>query len=522
MNGKLRLFVGAALLAAPSYVTADMVRLYSHEKGIELQGELIDYTAGVYVIRTSLGDLRISAPEVDCEGSACPTAESEAETVVLRGATTVGETLIPLLIEGYASHSEGAVEVAARQSGRETLATINANAGFGDEVGRFLVHSSASVDAFTALQYQTADIGMASRRINRDEARALNNAGAGNMIAPSQEHVFALDSTLVVVHPDNPIRSLTVGQIRGIFTGAITNWNQLGGDDIPIVVVDREGWSADRHRFSEAIFGDPEALKGLPNATVVKDAEEAAASVSSSVGAIGYLSHANKRATQPLTLISDCGLPMSPDSFSARTEEYALLQRLYLYNRQDADNAAAAAFMDYVLSEDADPIIHKAGFFDLTIEIKEQGPGSSRGLQLTDPNADPYERQFMEQMLAEMVQYDRLSTTFRFQTGSSQIDERGLTDMARLATFLEAAPDGSEVKFVGFTDDVGTFDANRELSIARAQSILTEMRRFVGDRLPQIVWAATGFGEIAPLQCNTNAQGRGINRRVEIWLKTPD
>lgn len=516
-----KLFLSTTLLVAPALAQADTVRLFSENNNIDIQGEFLELSEGAYVIRTALGDLHISAEGVRCEGNACPSEKSDVQTVVLRGSSTIGQTLIPLLVEGYAAEQEGAVDVKPTQSGNETLAIISANAGFGDEIGRYLVHSSATVDAFTALEYQTAQIGMASRRISRDEARVLRDADAGNMISPSQEHIFALDSMLVVVHPDNPVRSLSMEQIREIFTGSINNWNQVGGEDAPIVVIDREGWSATRKTFSEAIFGDPDALKGLRNAIIVDDGEHAASSVSDELGAIGYLSHANRRATQPLTLISDCGLAMSPDSFSARTEEYGLLQRLYLYNRENGHNPASTGFLDYALSEAADPIIQKAGFFDLQIEVKTQAPDSGRASQLNDPTADSYERRFMEEMLAEMVEYDRLSTTFRFQTGSSRIDERGRTDMARLVTFLEDVPEGSEVLFVGFTDDVGTFDANRKLSLQRSESVLAEMREFVGDDLSQITWRSTGYGELAPLQCNTGNKGRGINRRVEIWLRSP-
>ncbi len=516
----LRMLLCSTMAVVPALSVADTVRLFSVDSNLDIQGKLIDFDGEKYVIRTSLGDLNVAADLVKCEGADCPTNTTN-ETVVLRGSSTIGETLIPLLVEGFAIEKNAAVDLKPKSSGNEIIASISSNAGFGDEIGSYLVHSSATVDAFTALQYQTAQIGMASRRINRDEARALRQSDAGNMISASQEHIFALDSMLVVVHPENPISSLSLAQIRGIFTGSIKNWSQLGGENIPIVVVDREGWSATRKTFSTAIFDDAEALKGLKTSIVVEDGEQTAATVTEEKGAIGFLSHADKRATKALTLISDCGLAMSPDAFSARTEEYGLLQRLYLYNRQDGHNAASAEFLSYALSEAADPIIRKAGFFDLEIQVKEQTLDGSRATQLTDPRADVYERQFMNQMLAQMVDYDRLSTTFRFQTGSSRIDERGQNDMARLAKFLESSPEGTEVLFVGFTDNVGKFDANLALSLERADAVLSEMRSLVDDDLPQITWSSTGYGEIAPLQCNDKNKGRRINRRVEIWLKPP-
>jgi phosphate transport system substrate-binding protein len=122
-------------------------------------------------------------------------------------------------------------------------------------------------------------------------------------------------------------------------------------------------------------------------------------------------------------------------------------------------------------------------------------------------------------MLAKMVDYDRLSTTFRFRTGSSALDERGRVDMERLATYLSSLDPGSEVLFVGFTDDVGAFDSNRGLSENRANQAMAEFNNYVGGDLGTLKLASTGYGEIAPSGCNVSEEGRRINRRVEVWVK---
>ena len=326
-------FAGATLF--PTVGMTEQITLVSEDNGFNLSGEFIMYDGDVYVLRTDLGDLRISATQVRCEGVACPTVNTPDEQVAFRGAATIGSGLMPILLAGYADQMGADAHLVDTTSGQEVLATVVADQGFGDELGQFLVHSSATVDAFTALLYESAAIGMAERRILPVEARALRDAGAGNMVDPAQEHIIALDSLVVVVHPDNPIRSLTIEQIKGIFTGKITNWNVLGGGDAPINVVDREGWSPKRQAFSDAVFGPSFELSGLRNAVVAKDGTEAANMIQSDAHSIGYLSHAQKRGAIPLSLISACGLPMTPDAFSARTEEYGLLQRLYLYNRAD-------------------------------------------------------------------------------------------------------------------------------------------------------------------------------------------
>lgn len=121
-------------------------------------------------------------------------------------------------------------------------------------------------------------------------------------------------------------------------------------------------------------------------------------------------------------------------------------------------------------------------------------------------------------MLAEMDTHDRLSTTFRFRTGSSRIDERGRLDMQRLINHLEKAPSGTAITFVGFTDDVGAFEGNRALAVERANAVMEELREVAGDRLADIDMATAGYGEVAPSACNISDRGRGINRRVEVWI----
>ncbi|MEO1641177.1 MAG: OmpA family protein, partial [Pseudomonadota bacterium] len=91
-------------------------------------------------------------------------------------------------------------------------------------------------------------------------------------------------------------------------------------------------------------------------------------------------------------------------------------------------------------------------------------------------------------------------------------------DLQRLVSYLERVPAGTTVTMVGFTDDVGAFEANRRLAEDRARQVADEIRAIGGDRLANVQLATAGFGEVAPSACNTSDRGRGINRRVEVWI----
>ncbi len=519
-SSALRGLALAGALLLPSLAQADTVNLISSDGTVDITGEFVEFTENSYVIRTPLGELRLSAERVRCEGAACPTFETEAADVVIAGSDTVGLGVMPLLMEGYAGFLDAEVTATSIGDEGKLLATMVGDGGFGDELGTYLVNSTASGDAFRALMDNTAEIGMASRRIRPDEARALRDAGAGNMVSPRNEHIVAIDSLVVITHPSNPVSRISMTDLAAIYSGQITNWNQVGGEDLPITVIDRPRDSGTRSVFKSAVYGAAD-IEAMPGVIVAETNNDMAALVNDDPTAIGYAGYAFQRGAKPLSLVNQCGITMTPDAFSARTEEYALQRRLYLYNREDALSEASQDFLDYVLSPEADGVIRKAGFIDLGVASRPQPLDGDRARMLLDPNADVYEGGVMREMLGQMVDYDRLSTTFRFRTGSSNLDERGAIDMERLATYLADKPEGTEVLFVGFTDDVGAFDSNRELSMQRAEQILREIQNRAGDQLSGVRMAAQGFGEIAPSACNTTDNGRAINRRVEVWVQTP-
>ncbi len=511
-------FALSAALMTPAIGNAAEVTLRSADGTVDLVGEFVEFTDNNYVIRTGLGELRISASRVRCEGAGCPNFDAEGADVRIAGSDTVGEGVMPLLLAGYAGSLGAEVTQTATVTSGQFLAEMVGDEGFGDPLGAYMVTSTSSNDAFTTLLDGSAEVGMSARRIRPDEARALRDAGAGNMISPTQEHIIAVDSLVVITHPDNPVQSITMDQLRAIYRGAITNWADVGGDDAPIILFSRDADTGTSDVFNTGVFGD-EAPSLPTSATIVTDNNEMAASVNADVNAIGYVGYAFQRGASALTLVSDCGISMAPDAFSARTEEYALQRFLYLYTREDTQDETATEFVNYVASNQADVVIAKAGFIDLGIDRKEQALESDRAQQLLDPSADAYEGGFMREMLSQMVNYDRLSTTFRFRTGSQELDLRGRLNLTRLAEYLETQPAGTEVLFVGFTDDVGAFDSNRTLSIGRAEQVMAEMQSFAGSRLSGIQMSSVGYGEVAPSACNTSENERRINRRVEVWIK---
>jgi phosphate transport system substrate-binding protein len=499
---------------------ADKVTLKSSDGTVNLEGDLVSFTDDNYIIRTDLGDLRIAANRVFCEGPGCPAVETAAFDVKMAGSDTIGEGLMPLMMGGFGTflNAEARIENTANEG--EFTATFVGEEGFGDTLGTYLISATRSGDAFAGLLDGTAQVGMSARRITPDEARALKAAGAGNMIDPNQERILAIDSLVVIVNNENEVSELSAADLAKIYSGQATNWSEFGGLDEPITIVTRAEDSGTFALFMDGLFGG-QAPAVPAGAISVADNDAAAAYVNDNPGAIAYVGYAFQRGQKPLTIISECGIPTTPDPFSVKTEEYALFRRLYLYNRGDLSNELAQQFLGFTTSTEASNVIKQAGFIDLGIELRDNAFDSEHAQRLMFMGGSKFESDVAKEFIELMKTADRLSTTFRFRTGSSQLDPRGQLDLARLVDYVAAMPQGATVTFVGFSDDVGEFEPNRGLSKNRAESIVAALKAAGGDKVAHVTIGATGFGEIAPAACNTGDLGRSINRRVETWITMP-
>lgn len=508
-----RVLITCAAGTAPLSVLADDVTLTSTDGSVHVVGTFVELDNGNYVVRTALGDLRVAANRVQCEGAACPTFDGSDADIMIAGSDTVGLGMMPLLLSGYASHVNATASVVPTDTDGQVLANFVGDGGFGDELSSFLVTPTSSGDAFTMLLDGTAQLGMSSRRIRPDEVSQLRENGAGDMISPDQEHIIAVDSLVVIAHPTNPVADISIADLRDIYAGKITNWSDLGGDDAPINLISRQDGSGTRSVFENRLFGDDDASL-TETAQIADGNSDMAARVLDDPHALGFVGYAFQDEAKALSLINECGIAMTPDAFSAKTEEYALQRRLYLYNRADVADASVKDLLDYSVSQDADSVITEAGFIDLGISRRAQTLESDRA----DVLRAGTQIDAADQMLNDMVNFDRLSTTFRFETGSTRLDERAQSDMVRLADYLAEQPDGTQVRFVGFTDDVGEIENNQALSVNRADQVMKELAALAGDRINDLDIDASGYGEIAPTACNINANGRAINRRVEVWI----
>lgn len=499
-----------AFLAAPAL--ADTVVLRSADGTIDVSGQLLEFADDFYVIQTDLGALRVSSRLVFCEGDACPTTDVDAEEMLrLAGPEIANQTLLPLLVAGYASAQNAEADVTIQ--GEARIARIYEDQGFGEEAGIISAIVKRSDVGLQALLDNQVDIALTNRRITREEARAFSSELNERMVDPANEQVVALDSLAIIVHPDNPVSRISLADLQAIYEGRITNWRELGGEDRPIRAL-----RSDTAYGTEAEFLQQVAHNTSGDAPVLGDTE-ASIIVSQDPGAIGHVSLALQRGNKAVDIEMSCGIQHAPSSFTTKTEEYPLVRRVYMYNRGSETDQQKSGFWDFVVSQDADALIAKSGFIDLGMERVSLNTLNESAAEVLKQTSDPFVLEQTKAYLEQAETWDRLSITFRFDTASTRLDEKAKRDLERLASYVSGLDEGATLAIVGFTDADGPATNNLRLGEERALAIRSTLQDSLSAAGVSIDIETKSFGEFAPVACNDNSRGKSINRRVEVWIK---
>jgi phosphate transport system substrate-binding protein len=205
-----------------------------------------------------------------------------------------------------------------------------------------------------------------------------------------------------------------------------------------------------------------------------------------------------------------------------KAEEYPLGQRLFLYTNREPAEGVARSLLNFALSPQAQSVIKQTDFVDQSPEKLAYRESASRIAIALNAPRDQFDLKLMNTLIDDLKSADRLSFTFRFQTGSDALDTKALSDVARLHDMLNT-PEmrGAQVMLVGFADGVGRFDNNLKLSQRRAQAVQSALTAFnVNNASPGgSKIAVRAYSVLAPVGCNELATGRYLNRRVEVWVK---
>ncbi len=207
----------------------------------------------------------------------------------------------------------------------------------------FTYNPTGSGSGITAVAEGRCDIGLSSRSLKEEEkAQGLT------------ETTLALDGIAVIVNPENPVNDLDLETIAKIYTGEITNWKDVGGNDLEIVLIGREAGSGTRDGF-ESITDTEDACVYRQELTSTGDV---ITTVAGNPGAIGYASLASIKET--VKALSVGGIV--PSEETVKDGSYVVQRPFVLVTKSDTGlSKTAQEFFDYVTSSEASEIISAAG-----------------------------------------------------------------------------------------------------------------------------------------------------------------
>ena len=226
---------------------------------------------------------------------------------------------------------------------------------------RLSVTGGGSGTGIAALINGTVDIANASRQIKEEEREnALANG------SEPVEFVIARDAIAVIVHLDNPVDYLTLQQISDIYSGKISNWKDVGGEDRPIVRLSRETNSGTHVYFLEEVIrlGEKENTTLFSRDTLLLPSSEGiGAEIRQNPNAIGY--DGLGYVTEEMKVIGVATAPgeafIFPSQSTVNSGEYPIARDLYMYTNGQPQGVIAD-YLDWILSPDAQLIVSELGF----------------------------------------------------------------------------------------------------------------------------------------------------------------
>lgn len=216
-----------------------------------------------------------------------------------------------------------------------------------------------SGEGIKALIDKTTDIATSSREIKDKEAELAKSRGINPV-----SHVVAYDAIIPVVHPKNKVTNLSIDQLSQIYQGKITNWKEVGGDNLQIVVISRDSSSGTFESWDHFVMNK---AKVTPKAQMLASNGALVTAVAKNKYAIAYLGigYVNK-SVKPVMVN---GVKASVQT--AMSKEYPFSRELFMYTNGEPEGPVAK-YISFVKSPAGQKIVAKEGFVPL-VDVKKTG-----------------------------------------------------------------------------------------------------------------------------------------------------
>ena len=227
------------------------------------------------------------------------------------------------------------------------------------------VTGGGSGTGFAALVNGTIDIANASREIKAEEIEQAEASGFTPV-----EFVVANDAIAVIVHPDNPVSELTLDQVSRIYKGEFDNWQEVGGEDRPIVRLSRETNSGTHVYFLETVIrlgSDEDSSIFSADTLLLPSSEGIIAEVSDNPNAIGYdgLGYITEDVKKVALAAEAGGEYILPSVETVKNGTYPVSRSLYMYTHGEPEGAIKT-YLDWVMDSEAQEIVAELGFVPIS------------------------------------------------------------------------------------------------------------------------------------------------------------
>ena len=443
----------------------------------------------------SVAEPQLSAPVISS------TRSFDESRIRMAGQSVLMRNLAPLMVETWGFLDQRDFS----QTGSADARVLLLSGGGLDPLDVELIGATQG-DIAELMDQSFIDIALAGEEILKD-------------LPDADYSVIGLDAAAFITTRDNQLNALSINNLPGILSGEITNWNELGGPDMPIRLMLPGDENSTAFIIAEQILAEA-GLQVSPNAQRVESEALLADSVARERGAIGIVGFAEVRNARPLAIADTCGLRTAPDEFAIKAGDYPLIRRILALYPAGGTSESTASLLEFMTGTMAERTLVNAGYVALapaTANVSEQG------LRFAQVTLDPSTRGSGTQLIdftQTLIDARRLSLTLRAGAQENGLDSRGNDDMSRLAALISANRySGQEILLVGFTDSARTAGDSLALSLERATEAANALIAEIGTMPAGVAVTPVGYGHVAPLACNADPRGAIVNNRIEVWAR---
>ncbi len=262
-------------------------------------------------------------------------------------------TIISVIITGCSKNTENKIVIKGSttvlpitQKAQEVYSDLNKDV-------RISIEGSGSGNGIKALIDGSTDIANSSRELQEKELTKINERNI-----KVKEIAVALDMIVPVVHPDNPVKNVTMNQLKAIYDGSITNWQQLGGLNENIVVISRDTSSGTYEVWQELVLENNDVAK---SALLQASNGAVLSSVAGNKKAIGYVGYGYINDTIKMLNVNN----IKPSIPNGKSGAFPISRKLYMYINEETVSAEARKFIDFILSEQGQKLVEGTGYIPI-------------------------------------------------------------------------------------------------------------------------------------------------------------